>query len=89
MDKVLSSRINEVIIQQIGILAGELGTTKKFVIESAIKMYFEQTKLSGKIAAFAKTSGAWLRSESPEEISKTSRSVFNQSMKRHHSSKQL
>ena len=84
MDKVFSSRVDERVIQQIGVLAHELGTTKKSVIESAIKLYAEQTELSLKIDAFAKTCGAWLRSDSVEEISKKTRSAFNKSMKRHH-----
>ncbi|MBS1255326.1 MAG: hypothetical protein MAG581_01126 [Deltaproteobacteria bacterium] len=85
MDKVLSSRIDESIIQQIGILADELGTTKKSVIESAIKLYAEQTKMSEKTDAFSRTSGTWLRSESPEESIKNARAAFNKSMNRHHS----
>jgi predicted transcriptional regulator len=38
MDKILSARIDEAVIRQIALLARELNTTKKAVIESAVKL---------------------------------------------------
>ena len=67
MDKVLSARVDESIIQQIGLLARELNTSKKAIIEAAIKLYSEQTGLEEKIDVFENTCGAWKRSESPQE----------------------
>jgi len=43
MDKILSARVDESVIQQIGVLAHELDTSKKAVIEAAIRMFSEQT----------------------------------------------
>ena len=84
MDKILSARVDESIIQQIGILARELNTSKKAVIEAAIKLYSEQTGVDKKINVFEQTCGAWDRSETPHESILIARSAFNKSMKRHH-----
>ncbi|MDA3918708.1 MAG: hypothetical protein PF690_17295 [Deltaproteobacteria bacterium] len=83
MDKILSARVDESVIQQVGILAHELNTSKKAIIEAAIRLYSEQTGLKEKIDAFETTCGAWKRSETPEESISTARSAFNKSMKRH------
>jgi hypothetical protein len=84
MDKILSARVDEAIIQQVGILAKELNTTKKAIIEAAIKHYSEQKGLEKKINIFDKTCGAWKRSETVQESVSKARSAFNKSMKRHH-----
>ncbi len=84
MDKILSARVDEAVIQQIGILANELNTTKKAIIEAAIKHYSEQIGLEKKINIFDKTCGAWKRSETEQESVSKARSAFNKSMKRHH-----
>ncbi|MCD6585474.1 MAG: hypothetical protein J7K96_06920 [Desulfobacteraceae bacterium] len=84
MDKILSSRVDEAVIQQVGILARELNTSKKAVIESAIRLYSEQTGLGEKIDVFENTCGAWKRSETPEESISRTRLVFNKSIERHH-----
>ncbi len=83
MDKILSARIDEEIIQKINLIAGELKTTKKSVIENAIRNYAEKIEEDGKIDVLEMTSGAWNREENPEETIKATRNKFNQSMKRH------
>lgn len=84
MDKILSARIDESVINQIGLLARELNTTKKTVIETAIKLYSEQSDLGKKIDVFENTFGAWHRSETPEETVNNASSTFRKSMERHH-----
>ncbi|MGB5685126.1 MAG: hypothetical protein WBM35_04895 [Candidatus Electrothrix sp.] len=84
MDKVLSARVDEAIIRQIGLLARELKTTKKAIIESAVRLYSEQSGLKKKIDVFETTCGSWNRSESPEETVNQARSAFRKSMERHH-----
>jgi len=84
MDKVLSARVDEAIIQQIGMLANELKTTKKAIIEAAIRQYSEQTGLEKKIDIFDKTCGSWKRSETVGESIANARSAFNSAMQRHH-----
>ena len=84
MDKILSARVDESIIQQVGILARELNTSKKAIIEAAIKLYSEQTGIAKKMNVFEKTCGAWNRTETPQESIAIARSAFNRSMHRHH-----
>ena len=84
MEKILSARVDESVIQQIGVLAHELDTSKKAVIEAAIRMFSEQTGLEKKIDAFENSCGAWKRSEPPQESISEARSAFNKSIQRHH-----
>lgn len=84
MDKVLSARVDESVIHQIGILARQLKMTKKAVIEAAIQLYSEQTGMDKNTDVFLTTCGAWQRPETPEETIRKSRSAFNRSMARHH-----
>ena len=84
MDKVLSARVDESVILQIGLLARELNTSKKAVIESAIRLYCEQAGLEKKVDVFERSCGAWDRSETAQESISTARSAFNRSMSRHH-----
>ena len=37
MDKIMSTRMDEAVIRHIGMLAQKLGTTKKDVLENAIR----------------------------------------------------
>ena len=85
MDKILSARVDESVIQEVGILARELNTSKKAIIEASIRLYSKQTGLGKKIDVFESTCGAWKRSQTPQESISTARLAFNKSMKRHHS----
>ena len=84
MEKRLSTQIDESIIHQIGILADEMNTTREAIIEAAIKLYSKQARIVKEQDIFAKTSGAWQRSESAEETIKNTRSTFNKSMEKRH-----
>ena len=84
MDKILSARIDEAVIRQIALLARELHTTKKAVIESAVRFYSEQTGLKKQVDVFESTCGIWNRAEPPEETVRQARSAFRNSMERHH-----
>jgi len=84
MDKVLSARIDESVIQQVGLLSRKLHTSKKAIIEAAIRQYSEQSGLKKEMDVFENTCGAWNRSEIPQEDILLSRSAFNQAMERHH-----
>ncbi|MGR0482501.1 MAG: hypothetical protein ACTFAL_14160 [Candidatus Electronema sp. V4] len=65
-------------------LARELNTTKKAVIESAVRFYSEQTGLKKQLDVFESTCGIWNRAEPPEETVRQARSAFRKSMERHH-----
>jgi len=84
MDKVLSTRIDESAIQQLGLLSRKLHTSKKAVIEAAIRLYSEQSGLKEEFDVLENTCGVWKRLETPQESISISRTAFNQAMERHH-----
>lgn len=84
MDKVLSVRVDDSVIQQVGMLARKRNTSKKAIVEAAIRLYSGQTGIDKKNDVFEKTSGAWRRSEIPRNSIVIARTMFNESMERHH-----
>ncbi len=83
MDKILSARVNETVLQKIGMLARQLRTTKKAIIEAAILAYAQKIETAEKTDVFAQTLGSWQRQEKPAQTRDEIRSKFNQGMKRH------
>ena len=83
MDKILSARVDEEIIQKISLIANELKTTKKSVIENAIKEYADKIGKEEKIDVLEMTLGAWNRGETADEAINSIKSTFRQSMVRH------
>lgn len=83
MDKILSARVDEEIIQKISLIAKELKTTKKSVIENAIKEYADKIGKEGKIDVLELTLGAWSRDETVEETMNPIKNAFKKSMRRH------
>jgi len=83
MDKVLSARVEESIVSRIGALAHELQTTKKRVIEEAVRLYSDKLSESHDFDIFDRTFGAWKRKGSATESVKKSRRAFQRSMMRH------
>lgn len=81
MEKIISTRLDESVIQQIHWLAHELGTSKKAIIEAAIKLYVQT--LQQKPDAFELSCGAWQREETPEATWQQARAAFRHSMLRH------
>lgn len=83
MDKVLSARVDERVLHQINMLAKELHTSKKSVIEEAILTYVKKIESEKGLDVLDLTSGVWERDERPEEIVRHARRAFTKSMKRH------
>ena len=83
MDKILSARVDESVIHEIGALATQMGTTKKAIIEEAVHLYGEKVR-SGEVDVFERTLGAWSRKESPHRTVAQVRRAFRGSMGRHH-----
>ncbi len=83
MDKVLSARVDERVLHQINMLAKELHTSKKSVIEEAIMTYVKKIEAEKGMDVLDLTSGAWKRDESAEEIVSKARTAFRKSMERH------
>ena len=83
MDKILSARVDESIVRRIGSLAKHMRTTKKAVIEAAVRQYAEHVK-SGEADVFDVTLGAWSRKETPGQTVAKVRKAFLRSVGRHH-----
>ena len=82
MDKVLSSRVDESVIRRIGMLAQQLDTSKKKIIETAVMKYAEQIALEQNVDVLEQTFGAWKRDESAEATVAAARSAFRLGMDR-------
>jgi predicted transcriptional regulator len=85
MDKIFSARVDESVIRKISMMAQELHTTKKAIIEAAIESYVRVMEEEKHIDVLERTFGAWQREETPEETLTRSRNAFYKAMKRHHS----
>ena len=83
MDKVLSARVDESVVSKIAVLARELHTTKKRIIEGAIALFAEKVEADHKVDLLDLTFGAWTRDETPESTVSRSRRAFSDSMARH------
>ena len=84
MDKIFSARVDESIIRQVSSMAHELRTTKKAIIEAAIRCYAKTVAQEKQEDILEKTLGAWQRNEKPRETVERSRTAFRRSMNRHH-----
>lgn len=82
MDKILSARLDESAITQIGTLARSLRTSKKAVIERAIELYAAHVSQAQQVDVFEQTCGAWTREESAKETVEAARKAFRDSMHR-------
>ena len=66
MDKIMSTRIDEAVIRHIGMLAKKLGTSKKAVLENAVRYYAEKIESEQglenveKIMAVEGVDGCWI-----------------------------
>ena len=82
MDKILSARVDEMILNKISFLAQRLHLSKKKVIEGAVQMYAQRMESAEDMNVFVQTSGAWKRKESIEQTVMQTRSAFRKSMER-------
>ncbi len=83
MDKILSARVDESIVHRIGLLARHLCTSKKRIIEDAIRTYAAQIDEGNRLDPLEQTCGAWRRRESANRIITGARKVFSQSIEPH------
>ena len=75
MDKIMSTRMDEAVIQHIGILAKKLGTSKKAVLENAVRQYAEKIEAELKFDILTLTLGSWQRDESATETIRSVKDV--------------
>jgi hypothetical protein len=67
MDKVLSTRLPEEVIDELEEAAQRLGITKKQFIEEAIRLRAREASRERVHEIIARAAGAWKREERPEE----------------------
>ena len=83
MDKILSTRLDEAIVQRISNLAKQLNTSKKQVIEKSILLFAAKVEDEKNTDIFKQTFGSWDRKESAEQIVQEVKEQFKASMQRH------
>ena len=83
MDKILSARVDEIILNKITFLSQKLHVSKKKVIEGAVQMYAQSMESEGHANVFEQTSGAWKRKESINQTITQAKNTFRKSMERH------
>ena len=83
MDKIMSTRMDEAVIQRIGMLARKLGTSKKAVLENAVCHYAEKIEAELGLDIFLHTFGSWQRNESTDETVKLIKDAMRKSQERY------
>ena len=83
MDKIMSTRMDEAVIQHIGILAKKLGTSKKAVLENAVRQYAEKIEAELNFDILAHTLGSWQRNESATETARSVKDTMRQAQERY------
>ncbi len=83
MDKILSARVDDRIVQKITDLANNLRISKKAVIEKAIDLFGRKVDDEKKRDVFDETCGAWDRDENATETVSKIRQAFRKSMHRY------
>ena len=82
MDKILSARIDEIILNKISLLSQRLHTTKKNIIETAVQLYAQKIELGNKFDVLEQTCGAWKRNGAIAENIRQTKSEFRKSLMR-------
>ena len=83
MDKIMSTRMDEAVIQRIGMLAKKLGTSKKAILENAIRHYAEKMEAEFNLDLLEHTCGCWRRDESTSETVRSIKETMRESQERH------
>ena len=81
MDKVFSVRVDEAVIRQIGALARQLCTSRRRVIEDAVRVYAAAIDEAGQSDVFERTSGAWRRRTPVDQTVEQARRAFRERSK--------
>ena len=83
MDKIMSTRMDEAVIRHIGMLAEKLGTSKKAVLENAVRCYAEKIEAEQGFDVLKHTFAAWKRDESADETVRTIKDAMRKSQERY------
>ena len=84
MDKILSARVDEVVLNKISFLAQRLHMSKKKIIEGAVQMYAKKMESMAEMNVFQQTNGAWQRRETMDQTVNRAKNAFRKSMGRLH-----
>ncbi len=82
MDKTMRIRMDEAVYRQIDMLAAKLGTSKRAVLEEAIRHYVKKIETEQGFDALTHTFGSWQRDESAAETVRTIKGTMRQSQER-------
>ena len=83
MDKIMSTRMDEAVIRRIGLLAKRLGTSKKAVLENAVRYYAEKIEAEQGFDVLTHTFGSWQRDETAAETVQAIKDTMRESQERH------
>ncbi len=83
MDKIMSTRIDEAVIRYIDLLAKRLGTSKKAVLENAVRYYAEKIEAEQGFDVLTHTFGSWQRNETASETVQVIKDTMRKSQERH------
>ena len=83
MDKIMSTRMDEAVIRHIGMLAERLGTSKKAVLENAVRYYAEKIEAEQGFDVLTYTFGGWKRDKSATETVSTVKDTMRKSQERY------
>ena len=83
MDKIMSTRMDEAVIRHIDLLAKKLKTSKKAVLENAVRYYADKIEADQGFDVLTHTFGCWQRNESAAETVQTIKNAMRKSQERH------
>jgi hypothetical protein len=75
--------MDEAVIRHIGLLAKKLGTSKKAVLENAVRYYAEKIEAEQDFDVLTHTFGTWQRDESAAETFQTIKDTMRKSQERY------
>ncbi len=84
MDKVVSARIDEAVVDEMERVTHHLGLTKKQFLEDAIRGRARELSAKEMEDVWSATLGAWNRTEKAETTLRRGRRAFRASFRRHH-----
>lgn len=84
MDKVMSARLDEAVIDEMEKVGRRLKLTKKRFLEQAIKTQIALLSTAADTDIWAETSGIWKSPEKTEVILEKVRRPFRRTFSRHH-----
>ncbi len=84
MDKILSARLDEAVVNELHRVTRRLGMTKKRFLEEAIQSKVRQVADNATPDVWEETRGAWRRHEEIQTTIRAGRRKFNAAFKRRH-----